>query len=119
MAVTTPQKPAPAAPHDSASHGGTVTTAKADWRDPRYQAFAMLRIAFTIVPIAFGIDKFANILVDARRRPSSRSSRSSSAVSIRSKNARRERRAATSARARLTVSTLVLVPSSFAAAARA
>ncbi|UGS36564.1 DoxX family protein [Capillimicrobium parvum] len=36
----------------------------ADWRDPRYQAFALLRIAFTVAPIAFGLDKFFNVLVD-------------------------------------------------------
>ena len=33
------------------------------WRDPRYQAFALLRIAFTVAPIAFGLDKFFNVLV--------------------------------------------------------
>lgn len=33
-------------------------------RDPRYQAYAMLRLAFTVAPIAFGIDKFAEVLVD-------------------------------------------------------
>ena len=38
--------------------------AAADWRDPRYQAFALLRIAFTVAPIAFGLDKFFNVLVD-------------------------------------------------------
>src|SRR4051794_41233342 len=37
---------------------------EADWRDPRYQAFALLRIAFTVAPIAFGLDKFFNILVE-------------------------------------------------------
>jgi hypothetical protein len=36
----------------------------ADWHDARYQAFALLRIAFTVAPIAFGVDKFFNILVD-------------------------------------------------------
>jgi uncharacterized membrane protein YphA (DoxX/SURF4 family) len=36
----------------------------ADWRDARYQAFALLRLAFTVAPIAFGIDKFANVMVD-------------------------------------------------------
>jgi uncharacterized membrane protein YphA (DoxX/SURF4 family) len=32
--------------------------------DPAYQAFLLLRIAFTVAPIAFGIDKFFNVLVD-------------------------------------------------------
>ena len=36
----------------------------ADWRDARYQAFALLRIAFTVAPIAFGLDKFFNVMVD-------------------------------------------------------
>jgi uncharacterized membrane protein YphA (DoxX/SURF4 family) len=31
-------------------------------RDPAAQAFLLLRIAFTVAPIAFGIDKFANVL---------------------------------------------------------
>jgi hypothetical protein len=30
--------------------------------DPTYQAFWILRIGFTIAPILFGIDKFANLL---------------------------------------------------------
>jgi uncharacterized membrane protein YphA (DoxX/SURF4 family) len=40
-----------------------VATAPADWRDPRYQAFALLRLAFTVAPIAFGLDKFFNVMV--------------------------------------------------------
>jgi hypothetical protein len=33
-------------------------------RDPAAQAFLLLRIAFTVAPILFGIDKFANVLTD-------------------------------------------------------
>jgi len=33
------------------------------WADPRYQAFAIMRLAFTVAPIAFGLDKFFNVLV--------------------------------------------------------
>ena len=33
-------------------------------RDPAAQACLMLRIAFTIAPILFGIDKFAGVLTD-------------------------------------------------------
>ena len=33
-------------------------------QDPGYQAFWLLRIAFTVAPILFGIDKFANVLVN-------------------------------------------------------
>jgi hypothetical protein len=35
-----------------------------DLRDPAYQAFLMLRSVFTIAPIAFGLDKFFNVLTD-------------------------------------------------------
>ena len=33
-------------------------------REAGYQAFVLLRIAFTVAPIAFGLDKFFNVLVD-------------------------------------------------------
>src|SRR5687768_16127635 len=33
-------------------------------RDPAAQAFLLLRIAFTVAPILFGLDKFAGILTD-------------------------------------------------------
>jgi hypothetical protein len=33
-------------------------------RDPAAQAFLILRIAFTVAPILFGLDKFANVLTD-------------------------------------------------------
>lgn len=33
-------------------------------RDPAAQAFLMLRIAFTVAPIVFGLDKFAHVLTD-------------------------------------------------------
>lgn len=36
----------------------------ADWTDPTYQAFWLLRIGFTVAPILFGLDKFAHVLVD-------------------------------------------------------
>jgi uncharacterized membrane protein YphA (DoxX/SURF4 family) len=32
--------------------------------DPAYQAFTLLRIAFAVAPILFGLDKFANVMVD-------------------------------------------------------
>ena len=32
--------------------------------DPAYQAFLLLRTAFTVAPIVFGLDKFLNWLVD-------------------------------------------------------
>jgi hypothetical protein len=32
--------------------------------DPAHQAFLLLRSAFTVAPIVFGLDKFANLLTD-------------------------------------------------------
>jgi len=32
--------------------------------DPAYQAFVLLRIAFTVAPILFGLDKFFDVMVD-------------------------------------------------------
>ena len=43
-----------------------ATTAQAETRslaDPTYQAYQILRIGFTVVPILFGLDKFFNVLV--------------------------------------------------------
>jgi hypothetical protein len=37
---------------------------RADVSDPGYQAFLALRTTFTVAPILFGLDKFANLLVD-------------------------------------------------------
>ncbi len=34
------------------------------WSDPSYQAFMLLRTVFTLAPVLFGIDKFANLLTD-------------------------------------------------------
>jgi uncharacterized membrane protein YphA (DoxX/SURF4 family) len=43
---------------------GDAAVEAADWQDPRYQAFAIMRLAFTVAPIAFGLDKFFNVMVD-------------------------------------------------------
>jgi hypothetical protein len=40
----------------------TAPTATA--HDPARQAFLLLRTVFTVAPIAFGLDKFANLLTD-------------------------------------------------------
>ncbi|UUU28587.1 hypothetical protein JIX56_00980 [Streptomyces sp. CA-210063] len=46
----------------------TPTTSAASRRamlsDPGYQAFVILRTGFTVAPILFGLDKFANLFVD-------------------------------------------------------
>ncbi|MFF0078773.1 DoxX family membrane protein [Streptomyces canus] len=41
-----------------------ATPRRALLADPGYQAFVILRTAFTVAPILFGLDKFANLLVD-------------------------------------------------------
>jgi uncharacterized membrane protein YphA (DoxX/SURF4 family) len=41
-----------------------LATARADRHDARYQAYALLRLAFAVAPIAFGLDKFAKVMVD-------------------------------------------------------
>jgi uncharacterized membrane protein YphA (DoxX/SURF4 family) len=56
MSSTTVSPPPSAAPLT-----GSVDRLKAD---PAYQAFLLLRVAFTVAPILFGADKFANILVN-------------------------------------------------------
>ena len=45
----------------------TAPTASASSRlrtDPAFQAFTLLRIGFTVAPILFGLDKFANVMVN-------------------------------------------------------
>jgi hypothetical protein len=49
---------APSTPRTSGAQEGH------DLRNPIYQAFLLLRIGFTVAPIAFGLDKFAHVLVD-------------------------------------------------------
>ncbi len=43
---------------------GSLARARID--DPRFQAFTLLRIGFTVAPILFGVDKFLDWLVDWR-----------------------------------------------------
>jgi uncharacterized membrane protein YphA (DoxX/SURF4 family) len=62
MAVSTPRRPT-ALPDTATTNGAGTLEARADWRDPRYQAFALMRVLFTVAPIAFGLDKFFNVLV--------------------------------------------------------
>jgi uncharacterized membrane protein YphA (DoxX/SURF4 family) len=47
------------------SDSPTVPAAGAlSWRDARFQAYALLRTGFAVAPILFGLDKFAEVLVD-------------------------------------------------------
>ena len=43
--------------------GAAETERRRMWADPRYQAFMLLRVGFTVAPIAFGLDKFWNGMV--------------------------------------------------------
>jgi uncharacterized membrane protein YphA (DoxX/SURF4 family) len=61
MAITTPQQRYRRA---GSSNGPDLAPTRADWRDARYQAFSLMRLTFTVAPIAFGLDKFFNVLVD-------------------------------------------------------
>ncbi len=58
MAVTTPR------PRQDRPPEAAPALVPADLRDARYQAFALMRLAFAVAPIAFGLDKFANVMVD-------------------------------------------------------
>ena len=42
----------------------TASSVSADIKNPVFQAYALLRIGFTIAPILFGVDKFAHVLVN-------------------------------------------------------
>ena len=41
-----------------------TATRRGDRHDPSYQAFLLLRTAFTVAPVIFGLDKFAEVLTD-------------------------------------------------------
>jgi uncharacterized membrane protein YphA (DoxX/SURF4 family) len=64
MATTRGQQQASLRGRAATVTDGAANVERADWRDARYQAYALLRIAFTVAPIAFGLDKFFNVLVD-------------------------------------------------------
>ena len=54
-----PQGRVPLEAHDAGARVGHRNLA-----DPGYQAFLLLRAAFTVAPIVFGLDKFTNVLVN-------------------------------------------------------
>src|SRR3954453_4974344 len=62
MAATTSQGRMPTNRRPGSTNGADAGVSR--WRDPRYQAYALMRLAFTVAPIAFGIDKFANVMVN-------------------------------------------------------
>jgi hypothetical protein len=52
------------AQHDSHPVAAGVDASGAVRADPRYQAFMLLRIGFTVLPLLMGIDKFFNALTN-------------------------------------------------------
>jgi uncharacterized membrane protein YphA (DoxX/SURF4 family) len=51
------------APRLRAHHpAGFPPVDRAQLRDPAYQAFLVLRTGFTVAPVLFGLDKFANLM---------------------------------------------------------
>jgi uncharacterized membrane protein YphA (DoxX/SURF4 family) len=51
--------------HAAAPARTTTISARSLLRaEPGYQAFLLLRLAFTVAPIAFGLDKFFDVMVD-------------------------------------------------------
>src|SRR4051794_10698596 len=64
MAVTSGRQATSRPGRAPSSNGGLASPAHPHWPDAPYQAFALLRIAFTVAPIAFGLDKFFNVMVE-------------------------------------------------------
>jgi hypothetical protein len=64
MAATTGHETGSGTGRAASLNGTHLSIAQPDWRDPRYQAFVLMRLAFTVAPIAFGLDKFFNVMVD-------------------------------------------------------
>jgi uncharacterized membrane protein YphA (DoxX/SURF4 family) len=50
--------------HDLTANRPTTRLAELRGREAGYQAYQLLRVAFVVAPIAFGLDKFFNVLVD-------------------------------------------------------
>jgi uncharacterized membrane protein YphA (DoxX/SURF4 family) len=55
------ERPLPFRPRSSA--GAAADGAAIPLADARYQAFALMRIGYTVLPLAMGIDKFFNAMV--------------------------------------------------------
>src|SRR5216110_1375160 len=62
MATTAASKRLSPFPPSGSTNGADAGVNR--WRDGRFQAFALMRLTFTVAPIAFGIDKFFNVMVD-------------------------------------------------------
>jgi hypothetical protein len=54
----------PTLAHTAPAHGVFSTARDRVAHDPIYQGYLLLWVGFTVAPILFGLDKFANLLVD-------------------------------------------------------
>src|SRR3981189_130122 len=63
MASTTLRGPESALDAPASARANDRGTSAAKWADPRYQAFMLMRLTFVVAPIAFGLDKFFNVMV--------------------------------------------------------
>jgi uncharacterized membrane protein YphA (DoxX/SURF4 family) len=60
MPSTTLRAPESTVDGPASGHGDR---AAANWADPRYQAYMLMRLTFVVAPVAFGLDKFFNVMV--------------------------------------------------------
>lgn len=60
---THPQIPPLSLEHEPSNGTIKLAAQRSAWRDPSYQAYALLRIAFVALPLAMGIDKYFNSMV--------------------------------------------------------
>jgi hypothetical protein len=56
--------PAIALPRRTSASAPRTSSQQLPWRDAGFQAYALLRVAFVAAPIAFGLDKFFDVMVD-------------------------------------------------------
>jgi uncharacterized membrane protein YphA (DoxX/SURF4 family) len=63
MPSTTLREPRSALDAPASARADQNGTAASNWADPRYQAYMLMRLTFVVAPIAFGLDKFFNVLV--------------------------------------------------------
>jgi uncharacterized membrane protein YphA (DoxX/SURF4 family) len=64
MPQTTLRAPRAALDGPTSTHAGHHNgAAERHWADPRYQAYMLMRLTFVVAPIAFGLDKFFNVMV--------------------------------------------------------
>jgi uncharacterized membrane protein YphA (DoxX/SURF4 family) len=63
MSSTTLRAPQPALDGAGSSRADQGGEGAANWADARYQAYMLMRLTFVVAPVAFGLDKFFNVMV--------------------------------------------------------